>query len=645
MRAVPRARALFVGTVGLGFGALTVAAFARSDVSLATLALLGAAAILTEFIQIPGDDSSPAPGDAHAFSFSTCVHVATILLVGPWTAGLVAAFGVVVVDRLRGEPWRKVGFNASVFALAAVSGGFAFELFGGDRGHVELPGDFAALVALAVTYYVVNTAFTCGIVALSGGSPFPSLFWGSIVDGAGSFAAEAGLGVALAFLAELEPWALAVLVPLLFAVYRSYERLATLRRETTRALETFASVVDHRDPYTFEHSARVAGYVRGLAQRLGLPLADVERLRWAGRVHDLGKIAVDASVLRKPGKLDADEWAALRRHPRLSAHLLRRFRLASDEARAVEAHHERFDGKGYYGLGAFEVPLAAHFLIVADTFDAMTTDRPYRRALTAEEALAEIERESGSQFHPAVAKAFVAWRRGLDPGQVLTAEERRSLRRLWGSRRPPAQRLRQLAVDRELVAAGALTLGLVLVGIGEPLAALASAAVAVAALASRTIERIRTDRLGGALVAALAAAPSRQDAIRSLADRLVLSAPLRWAGLVAWQERDLAGVIESGWSSNGRAPSVTELSSWLAREADATTLFVETPNALGRDQIEVAVALRTDGVRTGFLVLSFGTPLPRRVAAALAARAAKISDLLAADREGPERRLPLAAVR
>jgi putative nucleotidyltransferase with HDIG domain len=645
MRAVPRARALFVATVGLGLGALTVAAFARADVSLATLALLGAAAIFTEFIQIPGDESSPAPGDAHAFSFSTCVHVATILLVGPWTAGVVAAFGVVVVDRLGGAPWRKVAFNASVFALAAVSGGFAFELFGGDRGHVELPGDFAALAALAVTYYGVNTALTCGIVALWAGSPFPSLFWGSIVDGAASFAAEAGLGVALAFIAELEPWALAVLVPLLFAVYRSYERLATLRRETTRALETFASVVDHRDPYTFEHSARVAEYVRGLAQRLGLPLADVERLRWAGRVHDLGKIAVDASVLRKPGKLDADEWAALRRHPRLSAHLLRRFRLAAEEARAVEAHHERFDGKGYYGLGAFEVPLAAHFLIVADTFDAMTTDRPYRRALTTEEALAEIERESGSQFHPAVAKAFVAWRRGLDPAAVLTAEERRSLRRPWGSGSRPTARLRGLVLDRDLLAAAALVLGLILYGIGAPLAGLASAVVALAALASRTIERIRTDRLGASLVTALSAAPSRREAALALANRLALTAPLQWAGLVAWQERDLAGTIDVAWSRNGRAPSAEEVSSWLARETDPTTILLETTRALGPGRVDLALALRTDGVRTGFLVLSFAAPLRRRVVSALAARAADVSDALATDADDVEPRLPLAAVR
>jgi hypothetical protein len=125
MRADLRARALLVGTVGLGTAILGVAFFARSDVPLTLLALIAAAALVTEFVQVEADETSPAPGDAHSFSFSSGVHVATILVVGPWTAALVAAGAVIVVDRLRSAPWRHVAFNASVFALAAVSAGFA----------------------------------------------------------------------------------------------------------------------------------------------------------------------------------------------------------------------------------------------------------------------------------------------------------------------------------------------------------------------------------------------------------------------------------------------------------------------------------------------------------------------------------------
>ena len=105
-------------------------------------------------------------------------------------------------------------------------------------------------------------------------------------------------------------------------------------------------------------------------------------------------------MLSKPGKLRPNEWGTVWRAPRLSARLLRRFEVSAAEARAVEYHHERFDGRGYYGIPAADQPLAAHFLIVADSFDAMTSDRPYRAGLSVEEALAEIERKIGTQFHP-----------------------------------------------------------------------------------------------------------------------------------------------------------------------------------------------------------------------------------------------------
>jgi len=176
---------------------------------------------------------------------------------------------------------------------------------------------------------------------------------------------EVGLGATLALLAIGHPWDVTVLIPVAIAVQQVQLRLKSLQRETLRALETFANIVDERDPSTYRHSLRVAGYVDGLARALKLPFSEIDRLRWAGRLHDLGKVAVDASLLRKPGRLDRAEWAAMRRHPRLSARLLQRFEFVSAQARAVELHHERMDGGGYYGVGGDELPLASHFLIVA----------------------------------------------------------------------------------------------------------------------------------------------------------------------------------------------------------------------------------------------------------------------------------------
>src|SRR5947199_36438 len=273
------------------------------------------------------------------------------------------------------------------------------------------------LVALTLAFLTVRTLLVDVVQARETFDP-------RLVASAG----EAGLGATLALLALAHPWDVVVLLPVAMAVQQLQVRLKSLQRETLRALETFANIVDERDPSTYRHSLRVAGYVDGLARALELPFSEIDRLRWAGRLHDLGKVAVDASVLRKRGQLDGVEWAAMRRHPRLSARLLQRFEFVAAQARAVELHHERMDGRGYYGVGGDELPLASHFLIVADSFDAMTTNRPYRAGLSHEAALTEIERNAGTQFHPTVAKAFVAVQRGTDPMAVLSAQEVEQIR-------------------------------------------------------------------------------------------------------------------------------------------------------------------------------------------------------------------------
>src|SRR5918992_803035 len=170
LRVPAQARVLMVATVGLGLASLAVAAFEGGLSSLTTLALLATAVVLTELFQVEHDEHSLDPLDAHISSFSTGVHFAAVIVLGPWAAAIVAAFGVIAVDPLRGRGWSKVGFNASVFALAALAGGGAFQLAGGEPGSLALPGDFLSIAALVLIYNAVNTVLVGSIIAISAGS-------------------------------------------------------------------------------------------------------------------------------------------------------------------------------------------------------------------------------------------------------------------------------------------------------------------------------------------------------------------------------------------------------------------------------------------------------------------------------------------
>src|SRR5712691_687794 len=629
MTAHAKAWALVGGTVALAAAVLAYAASGLTAAAAAPVALFVAGAILTELVQVPRDESAPDTIDGQPFSFSSGVHIGAVLVLGPWLGGLVAASGVLVVDSLRGEAPKKVAYNAGVFTLAATAGGFGFRALGGSPGSLELPHQFPAVVVLWLAYTAINTALISLVVSLADGASLRSLLVGKLRAEMPSAAAEAGLGVAIAFFALSQPWAIVALVPVVLAVYQAFARLALLRRETARALETFANVVDERDSYTYRHSARVAEYVQRLASDLGLDSAAVSRLRRAGRLHDLGKISVDASVLRKPGTLGPLDWQSMRRHPRLSARLLRRFRFAADEACAVEYHHERFDGHGYYGIDSAAIPLAAHFLIVADSFDAMTTDRPYRRGLPPEQALLEIERNAGAQFHPAVAKAFVAQQRGLDPAGALNAAELAELRAIsFGRRRPDLAPLLRRATDALVI--GGVVGGLAAVAAGQGAYGMLGVLPIVAGCSLRSRDRIRTRQLVDAIDEALAGELRPDLRFAALVQLLAAATPLEWAGLIAWNEQTLSGSLDLEHPHPGSGPGAAALTSWLIREHDAADLILAGGDELGARGVYAALPLRRDGVLCGFLVLAARQHLPRATELALRERCDRIAARLAA---------------
>jgi len=173
-------------------------------------------------------------------------------------------------------------------------------------------------------------------------------------------------------------------------------------------LEALTASIDAKDRYTCGHSRRVAHLSHRLAQAIGMSEQDADRVRIAGLVHDVGKIGVPEAVLVKNGRLTDEEFGAIKKHPEIGFRILKDIRLLSDVLPGVLHHHERFDGRGYpHGIAGMAIPQMARIIALADTFDAMNSNRSYRAAMPRAETLEEIERCAGAQFDPEMAHVFV----------------------------------------------------------------------------------------------------------------------------------------------------------------------------------------------------------------------------------------------
>src|SRR6266516_2339868 len=186
LRVPAQARVLMAATFGLGISILAAAVLRGGLADLSTLALFATAVVLTELFQVEDDETSLDPRDAHISSFSTAVRFAAVIVLGPWAAALVAAFGVVAVDGTRGRHWSKVCFNASAFAASALTAGLAFQLAGGRPGSLALSADFGAVAAMALVHMLVNTGLVASMIAAT--SPRPP--WPTVLEG--HIAAECG---------------------------------------------------------------------------------------------------------------------------------------------------------------------------------------------------------------------------------------------------------------------------------------------------------------------------------------------------------------------------------------------------------------------------------------------------------------------
>ena len=166
--------------------------------------------------------------------------------------------------------------------------------------------------------------------------------------------------------------------------------------------------IDAKDPYTHGHSKRVSDISVLVGNTMGMPPDQLELLKYAGDLHDIGKIGISEGIIAKEGKLSVEEYEIVKTHPLVGETIIEPVPFLNEIKEVIRHHHERFDGFGYPdGLKGYDIPLMSRIILIADAYDAMTSDRPYRRALSHEAALKEIQKHSGTQFDPAVATAFM----------------------------------------------------------------------------------------------------------------------------------------------------------------------------------------------------------------------------------------------
>lgn len=334
------------------------------------------------------------------------IHISAAILFGPLAGVIVAGGATAVSEALARRAPLKAIFNAAQKALAVGVGAQAYVMLGGAIPLHSIEADGFAFLVFSILYFATNGVAVAGVLSLTTGRALRDV-WTSISRGSlGYDLVASGLAIMVAWFYQqfggIGLMTIVVPVVVVRSVYDMYHRLQAQSREM---LELMVKAIEARDPYTSGHSVRVSAMSRAIATEMKLPYDRVEQIAVAALLHDVGKIHEKfAPVLRKEARLTPEEHQLLQEHPVKSAELVGVISgFKGVVLDSVRSHHERWDGNGYPDrLKGDDVPLGARIIAVADTVDAMRTDRPYRPAATYEETVRELERCRGAQFDPAI---------------------------------------------------------------------------------------------------------------------------------------------------------------------------------------------------------------------------------------------------
>ncbi len=384
-------------------------------------------------------------------SVSYAVDFAALLLLGPDQTMLVAATSAWSQCTFRAQtrpPVYRTLFSMASLALTVKATGLVYAFFGGPPpgaplNLMMLPTLPKALLGAATTYFVCNTAFVATAISLSNRQPILKTWHENFLWSAPSyFVGAVFAALAAAIVDRGGSWMAALLAAPVYLIYHTYKiylgRINDEQRHVQQVsdlhlatIEALALAIDAKDQTAQSHIRRVQVYAAGIASALGMPQTEIQGVKTAALLHDIGKLAVPEHILSKPGPLTQEEFQKIRIHPQVGAEIISGVPFPYPVAPLILSHHERWDGKGYpVGLTGEEIPLGARILSVVDYFDALMSDRPYHKAMSFDAAIGLLRQESGRALDPRVVQRFIEMYPTLAAEAEATAEPARKLTRV-----------------------------------------------------------------------------------------------------------------------------------------------------------------------------------------------------------------------
>ena len=386
----------------------------------------------------------PLSRSGSTMSVSYAADFAALLLLGPNETMMVAALSAYSQCTFRTKernPLYRTMFSMGCLIITVKAAGIAYMMLGGTPGSPALLSQAKPLVAAATTYFIVNTLTVATAIGLSTRQPIlkvwnENFLWSapSYFVGAGAAAVASWMVVGLS-----AHWLATLAAAPLYLTYRTYKvylgRIEDEQRHVREmadlhlaTIEALALAIDAKDQTSQSHIRRVQLYAASVARALGMPDHEVQGVKTAALLHDIGKLAVPEHILSKPGPLTPEEFQKIRAHPKVGADIVSSVPFPYPVAPLILSHHERWDGKGYpSGLKGEEIPLGARILSVVDYFDALMAERPYHRAMTSEAAVSLLRQEAGRALDPDVVRTFIELLPALQAeAQKLEHSQRRS---------------------------------------------------------------------------------------------------------------------------------------------------------------------------------------------------------------------------